>query len=310
MLSKRQAIFILACIEGYWGFTTVFMKNILEYMTPSMYVFLRFLFASGALILLYWRKPMQFDRGTVFRGSVLGILTVVPILLSVVALQNIPATNSIFYTQFVIVFVPMILWASKRKKPGLNYYLSLAVVIAGLWVFTGCDLSQIQAGDMVTIIAAFLNGWAIIATNVYAVRTSHYELGIVQMATGTMVSIPLLCLEDIHVQWNAEVIMILIITGVIGSAIAFTAKNFAQKNVSSTTASMLTVLSPIFGVLGATMIADSNGMVETVTSGQYCGICILCIGMLLYFTDIRDMKKILLLPKHIYSSMQIKWRKQ
>ena len=96
ILNKRCSILILAFIESYWGFTTVFMKNILEYMTPSMYVFLRFLFASIALILLYWRKSMKFDRGTVLRGSVLGGLTVVPILMTVVALQDIAATNSVF----------------------------------------------------------------------------------------------------------------------------------------------------------------------------------------------------------------------
>ncbi|WP_416328850.1 DMT family transporter [[Clostridium] innocuum] len=313
ILNKRCSILILAFIESYWGFTTVFMKNILEYMTPSMYVFLRFLFASIALILLYWRKSMKFDRGTVLRGSVLGGLTVVPILMTVVALQDIAATNSVFYTQFVIIFVPLLLWVIKRKKPGMNYYLSLIVIMTGLWVFTECNLSMITLGDVVTIIASFLNGLAIIATTVYAAHTSHYELGIVQMVSGTLISIPMLFSESMHIQWNKEVFTILIITGVVGSGIAFTAKNFAQRNVSSTTASMLTVLSPIFGVLGARIISNSKGITESVTMSQYCGVFILCVGMVLYFTGVRNIKEIkniLLLPKYLYSSLQIRWRKQ
>lgn len=293
MSKEKKALSILILINIYWGLTTVLMKNVLYFMSPMMYIFLRFLTASITLVIIFRKQLGLISKKNVKSGIVLGLLTVIPLELSVFALNSISTTNSVFYSQLVIVFVPIILWIKYNQKPSAKYYLSLIVIIIGMLVFSGFSANTMSTGDIITIFSALLNSLAIIYTTNYVNADGDFSsLAIVQMVSSTFVAFPLIFLDEISVSVNSTSLMILILTGAIGSGIAFMGRNYAQRFVNTTTTSLVTILSPIFGVLGARIIPDSLGKVEEVSTSQIVGIVILCVGIFIYFTKTTRIKNV------------------
>ena len=74
-------------------------------------------------------------------------------------------------------------------------------------------------------------------------------------------------------------------TGVIGTGVAYTLINIAEKYIEPTVTSFSFLLDSIFTIVGVMLIADPNGMKETVTVNQLIGSAVILITLIVYICE-------------------------
>ena len=79
---------------------------------------------------------------------------------------------------------------------------------------------------------------------------------------------------------NGTVIAILLITAVLGTALAFAGQTIAQKYTTPVHTSLIFTAEPVFAIIFATIIPDIYGTTETLTLIKAIGCLLILAGML------------------------------
>ena len=216
------------------------------------------------------------------QGLVLGILLVVPMELTVLGLNYTSASNSVFISQMSIVFVPVCISLLNKKVPSKNLLLSILITLTGLYVFSHGNGGSFNIGDGITFCSALLNTACIMTMN-HFVRDGDAELlGALQIVIAAILSLaagiflyetPVLCRTSI---------LIIILTGVIGTGIAYIVQAVGQKYSRAVTVPFIQMLTPVFGMIGAALIPDHNQATELITFHKSMGSIIILFGLAWY----------------------------
>ncbi|TDW08053.1 putative membrane protein [Breznakia blatticola] len=288
---NKWAIIELFLVNAYWGYTTVLMKNVLQYMSSNAYILLRFTSAALFLCIIYYKKIRTINYKTWIRGLLLGVTIALPMLLSVYGLNFTSASNSVFIGQLSFIIVPMFVMIYHRTKPSIYFIITTVLLLLGLIIFSDAINSGFNSGDFITFIGMFINCITILLTSHFMKNEDALELGIAQIIGAAVVSI-LFGLHDLpKVEWCNESILIIILTGIIGSGVAFTMRTHSQKYLSPILISVMSVVTPIFGLIGASQIPNLQNQVEIITSPKIFGSVMLIIALLYYTTNELKPKK-------------------
>ena len=278
----RKGSCLLTVAAVYWGITTVLMKHILFYMNSPTYLMLRFLSAAILVLAVYGKRLAGISLRTFMQGLVLGILLVVPMELTVLGLNYTSASNSVFISQMSIVFVPVCISLLNKKVPSKNLLLSILITLTGLYVFSHGNGGSFNIGDGITFCSALLNTACIMTMN-HFVRDGDAELlGALQIVIAAILSLaagiflyetPVLCRTSI---------LIIILTGVIGTGIAYIVQAVGQKYSRAVTVPFIQMLTPVFGMIGAALRPDHNQATELITFHKSMGSIIILFGLAWY----------------------------
>lgn len=279
---EKKSLLVLLLINIYWGITTVYMKNVLKYMSPQAYMVLRFGAGSLFLLLVFHKKVPHFSKQIIKKGLVLGTLLFIPMILTVIGLKYTSTSNSVFISQLSFIVVPAIVFIHYKIKAPIYFYISMIALTTGILVFSNAFGSGLNFGDGITFISMFVNSINILVIDKISKEEDPILLGIAQMVFATVLSL-VFGLKDIpSVIWNFESIYIIILTGMIGSGVAFTLRISTQKHLNAITVALVSLTSPIFGLIGAIAIPDSSGNTESLTFGKVLG-SIIIIGAISYY---------------------------
>jgi drug/metabolite transporter (DMT)-like permease len=76
------------------------------------------------------------------------------------------------------------------------------------------------------------------------------------------------------------VVTTLLITGVLGTALAFTVQTLVQRMTSPTHTALILTAEPVFGAVFALLIPNSVGVTETLKMSTIAGCALILFGML------------------------------
>jgi len=162
VVPRRTAETLLLLITCLWGGTFVLVKEAMTSTSPAMFVVLRFALALVVACAIWPRALRGWDRTLVRRGAVLGLLFGSGFLLQTVGLVSTSASASAFITGTMVVFVPFGYRIIEGAPVRGHQWLSVVVVLLGLWVFTAPESVGVNLGDVLTLISAMI--WSVYLT--------------------------------------------------------------------------------------------------------------------------------------------------
>ena len=80
---------------------------------------------------------------------------------------------------------------------------------------------------------------------------------------------------------NFETIIVLLVTAVLGTAVAYTAQILVQKDTKTSHAALIFTMEPMFALVFTFLIPDSGGNIETMGLIKLIGCVLILLGTLI-----------------------------
>lgn len=167
-MTTRRAEVLLLTVTILWGGTFALVKDSVDDISPSAFVFLRFALAALMTAVIWpssWRAMRQ---PLVGRGLIIGAVYAGGFLLQTIGLTESSASGSAFITSTSVVFVPIVSWLLWKRRISGIHGVSIAVVVLGLGLFTRPDLHGFVVGDALTLASAGMWGLYIVLLDRWA----------------------------------------------------------------------------------------------------------------------------------------------
>lgn len=187
-------------------------------------------------------------------------------VLQSLALSRTSPTRNAFLTALCVPLTPVLLSVGTRKLPPVVTGISAAMAAVGTWMLTdGGGGDTWGTGDDLMIGCAILFALHFIALNHFATQSDDAPdaLAVGQMLVGALVSwafVPLDMVDSLFVRATPALIAGVIVTGALGTGIAFALLAWSQPFVSTHRTAIICSTEPLFAALFAFLIlGDSLG---------------------------------------------------
>ena len=250
-----------------WGTTFSLVKQALVYTTPFMFLTLRFGIAFAIMTIpVVWRslradRPgqpwLQITRREWIGGILTGVALYVGYTFQTWGLVYTSASRSAFITGLNVLLVPFMLWGLSRQVVSSKRWTSVLLATAGLYLLVDPTGSTgINIGDGLTLLCAVGLAAQIILLGIYSPTIDTIRYLWVQLLTVVVLSALSVWLTGtVEIRPALLLWWGLAITGILGTAAAFLAMTWAQRQVSPTRTALFLATEPIFGALYAVLLA-------------------------------------------------------
>ncbi len=254
MSRSLKAHLLLLAVTFVWGSTFVLIKSALADITPLLLNAIRMTLAAAVLGIVYRKKLRTMNRAEFLSGSLVGLMMYAGYEFQTSGLKLTTPSKSAFLTGVSVVLVPVVLRFGWRKH--INRWTVLGVVIAflGLFFLTvpggagGASLlNGINFGDVLTIGCAISFAFQIVLVGMASQRHGFELIAFLQVAIAALLmfaTVPVA--EHARVHWSPVVIWAILITGLLGTAAAFTVQAWAQQFTPATHTALIFLLEPVF----------------------------------------------------------------
>lgn len=257
MSRSIKAHLLLVLITCIWGSTFVLIKEALAEASPLALNAVRMSLAALLLAIYYRKQLAQMDRAAFSAGVVVGIFLFLGYALQTTGLKLTTPSKSAFLTGVSTVLVPLLLLVFWKTKSHPWRGVGIALAFTGLFLMTVpagrqglADLEQVNRGDLLSIGCALAFAFQIVTLGRASARFGFERIAVLQIvvAAGLMsVSAPIL--EHPHLGMSATVVATILITGIFGTAVAFTVQAWAQQFTPATHTALIFTLEPVFAWL-------------------------------------------------------------
>jgi drug/metabolite transporter (DMT)-like permease len=237
----RAAGLLLLLTPVIWGATFPAAKVALRHVSPWTFVaWSRVLgLVAIAAVLLIWRPPREaWTHGLVPAGALLGALMTAGYVLQTIGINHTTATNAGFITVLYVVLAPAGAALIGRHTPDRIDVLCLALALGGLALLS-IRGGSLRAGDLIVLASAAAFACHIVAVDVLVDRFPAGPLALAQMAASAILTAAIAVPAGTQAGEVASIWWIFVLTGVLGSGIAFSVQVMAQVSLSPVRASIL-----------------------------------------------------------------------
>lgn len=257
MSRSIKAHLLLVLVTLIWGSTFVLIKEALADSSPLLLNAVRMSLAA-ALLGVYYRKPLtQLTRPVLRAGTIVGIFLFLGYALQTAGLRLTTPSKSAFLTGVSTVLVPLLLVIFWKTRIHPWRAVGIGLAVAGLFFMTVpagrqglADFTKINLGDLLTIGCAVAFAFQIILLGRSSQRFPFEQIAFLQIGVAAVlmaVASPLM--EHPHLRFSPTVIATVLVTGIFGTAVAFTVQAWAQQFTPATHAALIFTLEPVFAWL-------------------------------------------------------------
>ncbi len=284
--SARLADVSLLFVALVWGATFVIVQNAIAFLQPLIFNGIRFFLAS--LFLFVWLllfKPSQLKQLNIHclkSGISLGLCLFIGYAFQTIGLVYTTSSKAGFITGLSVVLVPLFLYLFLKQALFVNHIIGVAIATIGLYLLTMSNTFSINIGDFFVFICAIGFALQIILTGKYSKEHPTLLLTIVQLLTVSVLGIMGSILFEnpkanfkIDILLHHEVIIALLITSILATALAFIIQTSLQKYTNSTRVALIFATEPVFAA--ATAYLFSN---EQLTTSSAIGCILILLGMI------------------------------
>jgi len=278
-----KADLALAGVTLIWGSTFVLIKLALSDASPLAFVLIRFALATALLLAIFGRSGRLFAPGLARAGAVVGVFLCAGFWFQTIGMQYTTPAKSAFITAMSVAMVPLVLMAFFGRRPTV---LALAGVVAasmGLYFLTiPPGEFSIGRGDLLTFFCAIAFAGHIVAVGHYAPRCpvgglAVWQIGVALLLTAAATPLAALTgLETLRLEWTPRLVLAILITGVLGIALAFSVQTWAQQFTPPTHTAIIYTLEPVFAALTSYLVLS-----EQLTARGWLGAGLILAGVLL-----------------------------
>lgn len=244
-----------------WGATFVVIKGALNEISPLLFNAVRMTLASLCLFVLYRRAIFAMSAAAFRSGVIVGIFLWLGYEFQTSGLKLTTPSKSGFLTGVSVVLVPVFLAMFWKRRINAWTAFGVAGALVGLFLMTvpskggNSDLSSVNTGDLLTLGCAVAFAFQIILLGRATERHHFQPIAFLQTATAAvMMSLTVPLIENAHSSWSWRVWAAIAVTGVLGTAVAFTVQAWAQQFTPATHTALIFALEPVFAWLTSYMV--------------------------------------------------------
>ncbi len=251
MSRSLKAHILLVLTTLVWGVTFVQIKDALNDISPLLFNAVRMALAGAALVVVYHRHLRALTRDAFLMGCLIGFFLWAGYEFQTTGLYLTTPSKSAFLTGFSVILVPVLLAVGWRRHVNRWVIVGVATALVGLYLMTvpagEGGLTSINRGDLLTIGCAVFFALQIINMGRAMQKYSFEQIATLQACVAAIlmaVSVPIL--EHAHVVWSSRVIWAILVTGLLGTAAAFSIQAWAQQFTAPTYTALIFLLEPVF----------------------------------------------------------------
>jgi drug/metabolite transporter (DMT)-like permease len=240
-----------------WGSTFVLIKQALNDSSPLVLNAVRMALAAVLLAVFYRKQLATLTRPALIAGVVVGFFLYLGYAFQTSGLKLTTPSKSAFLTGTSTVMVPLFLVAIWRIRIHLWRVVGIMLALAGLFLMTVpaggrglADFAKVNFGDILSIGCAIGFAFHIVFVGRASQRFPFQQIAVLQVTTAAVLmamTAPLL--EKPHFHLTGTVIATVLITGIFGTAVAFTVQAWAQQFTPATHTALIFNLEPVFAWL-------------------------------------------------------------
>ena len=254
MSRSTKAHILLVLVTFVWGATFVQIKDALTDVSPLLFNAVRMAVAGAALLAVFGRHLRSLNRNAVRMGLLVGAFLWLGYEFQTTGLRLTSASKSAFLTGFSVILVPVFLALGWRRHINRWVVIGVITALAGLYFMTvpagnsgGLNLQSINRGDLLTVGCAIAFALQIITMGRAMQKYSFEQIATLEACFAALLmaaSFPIL--EHPHILWSSRVIWAILVTGLLGTAAAFTIQAWAQQFMPPTHTALIFLLEPVF----------------------------------------------------------------
>ena len=282
-MTRRDRGLLLLLTPVIWGVTFPAGKRALETLPLLPFTAWSRIYGLAALALSLplllrwapWRAPL---RRLVLPGAVLGGIMFVAFTLQSAGLERTTATNAGFLTGLYVVFTPLLGLALFRRRVGVWAWVAVGLSILGLGLLSMRDLGSLDpsSGDLLVLAGAVAWAGHLTAVGYFAERHPALPLSVAQLTGAAAFHLVAAIPGGVDLAGAGEVWHLLVITGVLGSGVAFTIQVIGQGSVSATRAAII-----LAGESVVAAFASAIWLGERLQAHQWAGAAVAVSAMVL-----------------------------
>lgn len=276
MSRSLKAHLLLVVVTFIWGSTFVLIKNALADVTPLLFNAIRMTLAAVALGVVYRNNLRRMTRPAFFAGLLTGVMMYAGYEFQTTGLKLTTPSKSAFLTGMSVVLVPFVLRFGWRRHINPWTVIGVAIAFVGLFFLTvpggsgsSSALDSINSGDLLTIGCAICFAFQIVLVGNASERYGFEPVAFMQVATSAVLmfaTVPIA--EHASVRWSPVVIWSILITGLLGTAAAFTVQAWAQQFTPATHTALIFLLEPVFALATSFIVLHERlGMRASLGAG-------------------------------------------
>jgi drug/metabolite transporter (DMT)-like permease len=211
-------------------------------------------------------------------GLLLGGLIFVAYMLQTEGLARTTATNAGFITCLYVVFTPILAAVVFRQQVPRAAWIAVIVAVIGMALLSVRDLGEIRlhAGDLLVLGGAVVWAGHLTGLGYFAPRFPAWTISLAQM--GATFAFQLIAVAGTGLRFgtvaHASVWPLLVVTGVLGSGVAYTLQVMAQREVTVVRAVVLLAGESVFAAVFAAIWIG-----ERLSAHQWAGALLVLAAM-------------------------------
>lgn len=246
MSSARRhwlAVTALFLTASAWGASFTVIKNVLVKIAPEPFIFWRFTLA-GAILCAVALMRGRLQRELLIPGAILGLLVFAGYWSQTRGLMTISPSRSAFLTGLYVVMVPF----AERLLNGVRVtgraWAGSVLALLGTTAIIGGIDARPGWGDLLTIFCAAMFALHIVYSARWTAQHSSTGLAAVQVVfVGLAAGVPTLAAP--RTVFSTAIVMVIVFTAVVTTALAFAAMMWGQTYVTATEAAVILSFEPV-----------------------------------------------------------------
>jgi drug/metabolite transporter (DMT)-like permease len=248
------AIVALFLVATAWGTTFTLIKSILSRIAPEPFIFWRFTIA-GIVLLAFAAAARRLDRASIRPGFILGFLVFTGYWCQTRGLITISPSRSALLTGIYVVMVPFADRVLYRARIAPAAWVGSVLALIGTAMLIGGFDGRPQLGDVLTLICAVCFAMHVVLSAKYTAFCSALGLAAMQVLfVGLLAAPPSLFVA--RPQATRTVIIVVLFTAIVTTALAFVALMWGQARVTATEAAVMLAFEPVAAALTSVIFYD------------------------------------------------------
>lgn len=257
MSRSVKAHLLLVLMTLIWGSTFVLIKAALADSSPLALNAVRMSLAAVLLAFWYRKRLARITRPTLTMGSLVGFFLYSGYAFQTSGLRLTTPSKSAFLTGVSTVLVPLVMFALWRTRVHAWRAAGIALAIFGLFLMTVpagrqglADFAHVNLGDVLSFFCAIGFAFQIVFLGRSSQRLPFEQVAVLQVSVAAaLMALSAPFLEQPHFRLTGTVIACVLVTGILGTALAFTVQAWAQQFTPATHAALIFTLEPVFAWL-------------------------------------------------------------
>lgn len=287
--NKLKGSFLLLVASLIWGSSFIVMKSAVDFLTPSVLLFVRFSLATLVMIVIFYKYIKDTSIQDIKGGMITGTCLFFAYTVQTIGLTMTTPGKNAFLTAIYCAIVPFLVWVFYHQRPDSYNFIAAILCVSGVALVSLDGDLTMNMGDLLTIVGGFFYALHILAIKKFSQEMHPIKLTTLQFAmTALLALICSLLFEDITIikQIDSSVIMQIGYLVFFATALTLLCQNVGQNLVSECNAAILLSLESVFGVLFSVLLYG-----EVLTLKVVMGFVLIFVAIIISETKLSFIKR-------------------